>query len=89
MQHLQRGVADGATMPARLVRAAVEVAGPVPEAHGRLLRHRLEADGVVVLSDHTGQGARRFMLPCIKEPHKVPSPGNQWGLEGGTCHHSN
>ena len=45
VQHLQRRVADGATMPARLVRAAVEVARPVPEAHGRLLRHRGEADG--------------------------------------------
>jgi hypothetical protein len=44
VQHLQRGVADGAAMPARLVRTAVEVAGPVPEAHGGLLRHRLEAD---------------------------------------------
>ena len=46
VQHLQRGVADGATMPARLVRAAVEVARPVPEADGRLLRHRGEADGL-------------------------------------------
>ena len=36
--------ADAATMPAEVVRAAVEVAGAVPEADGGLLRHRLEAD---------------------------------------------
>ena len=43
VQHLQGRGADGATMPARLVRAAVEVARAVPEADGRLLRHRLRS----------------------------------------------
>ena len=57
VQHLQRRVADGAAMPARLVRAAVEVAGAVPEAHRGLLRHRGKRTGCVVLSDHTGQAA--------------------------------
>ena len=46
VQHGERGVADGATVAARLVRAAVEVAGAVPEAHGGLLGQWDEADGL-------------------------------------------
>jgi len=45
VQHRQPDVADGATMPAGIVRAAVEVAGPVPEAHGGVLGHGGELDG--------------------------------------------
>jgi hypothetical protein len=41
---LQGRGADSATMPAMLVRAAVEVTPTVPEAHHGLLRHRGEAD---------------------------------------------
>ena len=44
VQHGERGVADGAAVAAGLVRAAVEVAGPVPEAHSGLLGHGGEAD---------------------------------------------
>jgi hypothetical protein len=46
VQYLQRRGAHRATMSARLVCAAVEVARAVPEAHRRLLRHRGEADGL-------------------------------------------
>jgi hypothetical protein len=46
VQHLQRRGANGATMPARLVCAAIEVAGTVPEAHSGLLGQRGKADGL-------------------------------------------
>jgi hypothetical protein len=44
VQHGERGVAHGAAVVAGLVRAAVEVARPVPEAHSGLLGHSHEAD---------------------------------------------
>ena len=46
VQHRQRRVADSATVVAGLVRAAVEVAGAVPEAHGGLLGQGREPDGL-------------------------------------------
>jgi hypothetical protein len=44
VQHDQRDVADGPTMPAGLMGAAIEVAGTVPKADGGLLGQRDEAD---------------------------------------------
>jgi hypothetical protein len=45
MHHGQPDVANGATMPAWQVRAAVEVPGSMPEADGLFLRQRAASRG--------------------------------------------
>ena len=71
VQHLQRGMAHGAPMPAGLVGAAVEVAGAgaVPEAPlGRMRQPRAPIDPVA---------RPQLQPPCWPPQHSLPEPASQ------------